>query len=85
MAQRRSGAILPVASALGLQPTPGYASYGASKAFQVAFGEALHTELRSANVAVTTLCPGTVETGFFAANGAQPVERLLTTLPMEGS
>ena len=77
MAERRSGAILIVASSLGLQTMPGYATYGAAKAFEVAFGESLHVELRNSNVAVTTLCPGMVETEFFAANGAQPAERLI--------
>jgi uncharacterized protein len=77
MAARRSGAVMIVSSGLGLQPMPGYASYGAAKSFGVAFGEAIHTELRGSGVAVTTLCPGPVETEFFAANGEQPVQRVV--------
>lgn len=75
MAARRAGAIMLVASGIGLQPVPGYATYGASKAFEIAFGEALQAELRGAGVAVTVLCPGPVDTEFFAANGPQPVQR----------
>jgi short-subunit dehydrogenase len=77
MAERRSGAIMLVSSGVGLLSMPGYATYGAAKAFEVAFGESLHTELRSSNVAVTTLCPGPVETDFFAANGPQPAQQAM--------
>lgn|GEM_PF-6586355 len=52
---------------------PGYATYGAAKAFELALGEALHAELGAAGVAVTTLCPGPVATEFFAASGPQPI------------
>lgn len=77
MAARRSGAILIVSSALAPYAVPGYATYGAAKAFEVAFGETLRAELRDSHVAVTTLCPGPVETGFFAANGPQLAERVV--------
>lgn len=77
MAKQRSGAILIVSSGVGLQPMPGYATYGAAKAFEVAFGEALRAELRESRVAVTTVCPGPVETEFFAANGPQPMQRAI--------
>jgi short-subunit dehydrogenase len=77
MATRHSGAILIVSSALGFQPIPGYATYGAAKSFEIGFGEALRAELRRARVAVTTLCPGPVETEFFHANGPQPLQRVM--------
>jgi uncharacterized protein len=63
-AQRRSGAILIVASSAGMQPIPGQATYGASKAFALSFAEALHTELSHLDVAVTALCPGPIDTEF---------------------
>jgi short-subunit dehydrogenase len=75
MARRRTGAILFVSSGIAMYSVPGYAAYGAAKAFELSFGEALRAELRGSRVAVTTLCPGPVETGFFAANGPQLVER----------
>lgn len=73
MVDAGSGAVLIVSSASGLQPAPRYATYGASKAFSIAFGEALHVELRGSGVAVTTVCPGPVKTPFFAVNRAEPV------------
>jgi short-subunit dehydrogenase len=63
-AERRSGAILVVASSAAMQPIPGQATYAASKAFALSFAEALHTELSDKNVAVTALCPGPVDTEF---------------------
>ncbi|HET7053041.1 MAG TPA: SDR family oxidoreductase [Solirubrobacterales bacterium] len=75
MARRRAGAILLVSSAIAVYSVPGYATYGAAKAFQLSFGEALRAELRSSRVAVTVLCPGPVETEFFAANGPQLAQR----------
>jgi short-subunit dehydrogenase len=77
MAGERFGAILIVASSLGFGPVPGYATYAATKAFDIAFGESLHAELRSSGVAVSTVCPGPVATEFFATNGLQPPQRTL--------
>lgn len=62
------GIVLQIASSAGLQPTPGWATYGASKAFVVSFSEALSEELRGSGVSVTALCPGPIATEFFAAN-----------------
>jgi hypothetical protein len=77
MVERRRGAVLTVSSALALVPMPGYATYCGTRAFCLAFGDALHTELRRGGVAVTTVCPGGVSSEFFAANGPQPVQRVM--------
>ena len=69
MVERRSGAVLNVASTAAFQPLPGQAAYGASKAFVLSYSHALRGELRSKGVTVTTLCPGPVETGFATAAG----------------
>ncbi|MGY8638523.1 SDR family oxidoreductase [Bradyrhizobium sp. 14AA] len=83
MAQRRSGHILLIASLLAFQAVPSYAAYAATKAYVLAFGEALHDELRSHGVVVTSLCPGHTATGFDAAAGAtaSSLLRLLTMKP----
>jgi hypothetical protein len=83
MAARRSGHILLVASLLAFQAVPSYAAYAAAKAYVLAFGEALHDELRPHGVVVTTLCPGHTATGFDAAAGAttSALLRLLTMKP----
>jgi short-subunit dehydrogenase len=77
MADERSGAILIVSSSLGFGPVPRYATYSATKAFDIAFGASLHAELRSSGVAVSTVCPGPVETEFFKVNGPQPPQRVI--------
>ena len=69
MVERRSGAVLNVASTAAFQPLPGQAAYGASKAFVLSYSHALRGELRAKGVTVTVLCPGPVETGFVAAAG----------------
>lgn len=87
MAQRRSGAILNVASTAAFQPGPGMAVYFATKAFVLSLTEALHEELRGFGVKVSALCPGPTATEFgevagfgkpipkFAMAGAEKVVR----------
>ena len=65
----RRGKILNVASVVAFFPGPGMAIYYASKAFTLAFGQALGQELRRVGVGVTTLCPGVTRTGFQARAG----------------
>lgn len=80
MAARGAGEILLVASLLALQPVPTFAAYAATKSYVLAFGEALHDELLSKGVIVTTLCPGHTATAFdsIAGASASPALRLLT-------
>lgn len=61
-AEKKRGGILNVASVAGLVPTPGYAVYGATKAFVVSLTESLAEEMRPHNVNVVALCPGLVDT-----------------------
>ncbi|TGR65672.1 SDR family oxidoreductase [bacterium M00.F.Ca.ET.194.01.1.1] len=83
MAARGTGEVLLIASLLSFQAVPTYAAYAATKAYVLSFGEALHDELRTRGVVVTTLCPGHTETGFDAAAGAyvSPTLRWLTMKP----
>lgn len=71
MAQRGSGRILQVASTAAFQPCPGYAAYGATKAFVLSQAEALAEELRNTDVKITALCPGSTNTEFFEVSGNQ--------------
>jgi short-subunit dehydrogenase len=64
MVPRRRGAVLNVSSLASFQPTPGNATYGATKAFVTAFTEALHEELRGSGVTATAVCPGYTRTEF---------------------
>ncbi|HZM57243.1 MAG TPA: SDR family oxidoreductase [Acidimicrobiales bacterium] len=74
MVERRSGAVLNVASTAAFQPLPGQAGYAASKAFVLSYSHAIRGELRPSGVTVTILCPGPVETGFAAAAGISDAE-----------
>jgi len=67
MRERKSGAIINVASTAGFQAVPFMATYAATKAFVLSFSEALWEENRSHGIKVMALCPGVTETGFFEA------------------
>ena len=74
MIERKSGAILNVASTAAFQPGPKMAVYFATKAFVLSLTEALHEELKQYGVHVTCLCPGPTRTEFgevagFGGNG----------------
>ena len=64
MVSRKSGRIMNVSSLLAFLPFPYYAVYSATKAFVMAFSETLAAELEGTGVIVTSLYPGTVDTGF---------------------
>lgn len=69
LARRRGGALL-VASTASFQPTPLFATYGATKHFVRAFGEGLAEEVRPGGVTISVLCPGPVPTGFQSRAGS---------------
>ncbi|HEY0837587.1 MAG TPA: SDR family NAD(P)-dependent oxidoreductase [Azospirillum sp.] len=60
---RRAGLIL-VSSTAAFQPVPYLATYSATKAFILSYGEALAAELRRKPVDVLVLCPGATRTRF---------------------
>jgi short-subunit dehydrogenase len=69
MVPRQSGALINVGSVAGFVSRAGSAGYGASKAWVVAFTEALHLEMRRLRspVRVQVLCPGFTLTEFHDA------------------
>jgi hypothetical protein len=69
MIERKSGAILNVASTAAFQPGPNMAVYFATKAYVLSFTEALHEELKPHGIRVTALCPGPTKTEFGAVAG----------------
>jgi short-subunit dehydrogenase len=74
MIERKSGAILNVASTAAFQPGPNMAVYFATKAFVLSLSEALHEELKLHGIKVSCLCPGPTRTEFgevagFGGNG----------------
>jgi short-subunit dehydrogenase len=83
MHARGDGAILMVASLAAHAPTPLYAAYGASKAYLLSVGEALHVEL-APTVKVSVVSPGLMDTGFLDVSGqaVSPSMRRLMFEPM---
>lgn len=75
MVERKSGAILNLASTAAFQPGPRMAVYFATKAYVLSLTEALHEELKPHGIKVSALCPGPTRTEFgevagFAGGGA---------------
>src|SRR3984957_484937 len=58
MLGRGQKGIINISSTAGFQPIPFASAYSATKAFLTTFSLALEQELRSAGVAVVTVCPG---------------------------
>ncbi len=59
----RAGIII-VSSTAAFAPVPYFATYAASKAFDLHYGEALAEELRGEPIDVLVLCPGATKTAF---------------------
>jgi len=76
MIERKSGAILNVASTAAFQPGPGMAVYFATKAFVLSLSEALHEEVKRHGISVTALCPGPTKTEFGDVAGFKTSARL---------
>src|SRR5438552_7548684 len=66
---RSDARILNLASTAGFMPLPHLAIYAASKAYVIAFSEALSAELAGSSVRVTCLCPGATDTNFATVAG----------------
>jgi len=62
LVDRANGHIVIVSSGAGLRAFPGAAGYGATKAAQRGFAEALRHELSGSGVSVTTVFPGEIAT-----------------------
>jgi hypothetical protein len=79
LVSRGRGGLLLVSSVAGLQPVPYIANYAAAKSYVLAFGEAVHHELKASGVAVTVLVPGATDTAMLTRFGADqtPIRRLI--------
>jgi uncharacterized protein len=63
-AARRNAGVIIVSSTVAFAPVPFFATYAASKTFDLQFTEALAEELRGEPVDVLALCPGATRTKF---------------------
>jgi short-subunit dehydrogenase len=84
--------IVQVASSAAFSPSPYFSVYAATKSFVVSLSDALGFELRDHGIGVLAVCPGPVETEFFAVaqrneymkdkvGEAEPVHRALYASP----
>ena len=62
----QGGRILQICSISSFQPLPLANVYAASKVFVLHYSRALSVELKPRGITVTALCPGWVDTDFFA-------------------
>ncbi len=65
----KRGGLVIVSSTAAFAPVPFFATYAASKAFNLYFTEALAEEMRGEPVDILALCPGATKTGFGARAG----------------
>jgi short-subunit dehydrogenase len=68
MLQRRSGALVGIASVAGIRGLPGHAAYCSSKAAVISYCESLRGECRPYGVKVVTIAPGYIDTPLTRAN-----------------
>jgi uncharacterized protein len=64
MVAQGRGAVMNISSMASYQPSPGLATYSATKAFVTMFSESLHEEVRGTGVTVTAVLPGFTRTEF---------------------
>ncbi len=81
MAGRGRGAILLVSSLSGWNGQPYMAAYGATKAFVLSLGEALHQEMKDYGVDVAVLSPGPTDTPMIADLGIDFASMGMAVMP----
>jgi NADP-dependent 3-hydroxy acid dehydrogenase YdfG len=69
--------IINIGSILGKTTRPDSAAYSATKYGIQGFSEALSKELRTCNIKVTCVNPGSIETHFFEQSGIEPHSNML--------
>lgn len=83
MVERRSGAVINVASVAGFFSVPYSAEYSATKTFLITFSEALAEEVRPFGVRIQVCCPGTTESDFHRTAGFRFSNPLGSQTPAE--
>jgi NAD(P)-dependent dehydrogenase (short-subunit alcohol dehydrogenase family) len=76
MLRESRGWIVNLASIAGTLPTPGLATYGATKAAVISLTRSLNEELDEDGVRAVALCPGFVDTPMAAWSGIEPAEMI---------
>jgi NAD(P)-dependent dehydrogenase (short-subunit alcohol dehydrogenase family) len=76
MLRETRGHVINLASIAGTLPTPGLATYGATKAAVISLTRSLNLELEDDGVRATALCPGFVDTPMAEWSGV-PAEKMI--------
>ncbi len=81
MMKARRGAIINIASVVGLSGNPGQTNYAAAKAGIIGFSKSLARELASRNITVNVVAPGFIDTDMTRALDEKQVETLRAQIP----
>ncbi len=83
MMRQRGGAIVNIASIIGLIGNAGQCNYAASKAGVIALTKSTAKELASRNVRVNAVAPGFIESKMTDALSAEVREKMLESIPLK--
>lgn len=79
---RQKGAIINIASIVGIAPEILNGVYGGTKAFVLALSQSLHHELKDKGIRIQAVVPGAIATEFWTVAGT-PVEALPSQIVMQ--
>ncbi|ASQ91549.1 3-oxoacyl-ACP reductase [Prosthecochloris sp. GSB1] len=83
MMKQRSGAIVNIASIIGITGNAGQANYGASKAGVIAFTKSVAKELASRNIRVNAVAPGFITSKMTDALSEDVRNNMLGAIPLK--
>ncbi len=83
MMKQRSGAIVNIASIIGMMGNAGQANYGASKAGVIAFTKSVAKELASRNIRVNAVAPGFITSKMTDALSDDVRDAMLNAIPLK--
>lgn len=82
MMKRRTGAIVNIASVIGLMGNAGQANYAASKAGLIGFTKSIAREFASRGIRCNAVAPGFIKTAMTDKLNPDVVDGLMTQIPM---
>lgn len=83
MMKQRSGAIVSVASIIGLIGNAGQCNYAASKAGVIALTKSMAKELAARNIRANAVAPGFIETKMTEALSEEVQQKMMANIPLQ--